>query len=288
MVKRLVCLWILLLCSTGLHATEFDSNTVSVRVVGSGHDIILVNGLASAPEVWDTTVDQLQSRYRVHIVTIKGFAVSKAPSSVPEHYLDALRDDLLGYIEHARLDSPSLIGHSMGGLLALMVGSVNPDAVSKVVVVDALPFFSLLFNAQATSAQVAPFAMSLEQQFLAMSATEYEAYVRQAAGVMVKSTEGVEKIVTWANTTNRAIYAQLSREVIAYDARNLLGQITAPVYVLFAYDQTMPITAEKLASLYQSAYAQASTANLMQIDDAYHFIMWDQPEGFLAFLEGVL
>ncbi|WP_160173721.1 hypothetical protein [Nitrincola sp. A-D6] len=50
----------------------------------------------------------------------------------------------------------------------------------------------------------------------------------------------------------------------------------------------MPITAEQLASLYQTAYSRAETVELMQIDDAYHFIMWDQPEALHEHLFNVL
>lgn len=288
MIKRVVCLWILLLFSSGSAASDFDSTYVSVTVVGSGDDVILVNGLASSPEVWSETVDQLQSRYRVHLFSIKGFAGTQAASSTPEVYLEALRDEILNYIQYAELDSPVLIGHSMGGLVSLMVASASPDAITKIIVVDVLPFYSLLFNAEATSAQVAPFALGLEKQLLAMSDVQYEVHARKAANIMVKSPEWVETIVHWANTTDRAVNAQLVREVMTYDGRVLLDQITAPIHVIYAYDQSMPITAEQLASLYQTAYSGAETVELIQVDDAYHFIMWDQPDAFHECLANVL
>lgn len=288
MIKRLVYLWILLLFSSGSGASEFDSTYVSVTVVGSGEDVILINGLASSPQVWAETLNQLQSSYRVHLFSIKGFAGTKAASSTPDVYLEALRDDVLGYIEFAQLESPVLVGHSMGGLLSLMVGSSAPEMVSKIVIVDALPFYSLLFNAQATAAQVAPFAANLEQQLLTMSGVEYESYVRQAARIMVKSAEGVETVVAWANSTDRAMYAQLVREVMSYDGRELLEQISVPVQVIYAYDPSMPITAERLSNLYQAAYSRAGTVNFVQVDDAYHFIMWDQPERFIEYLKAFL
>lgn len=287
-IKRIVCLWVLLLLSSGSGASDFDSTYVSVSVVGSGGDVILVNGLASSPAVWAETVDQLQSSYRVHVFSIKGFAGTQAAASTPDVYLEALRDEVLGYIQHAQLDSPVVIGHSMGGLVSLMVGSASPDAVSKIIVVDALPFYSLLFNAQATSALVAPFAFGLEKLLLVMSPAQYEAHVRKSAGIMVKSPERIETIVHWANITDRAVNAQLVREVMTYDGRVLLDQITAPIYVMYAYDSAMPASAEQLEDLYLTAYSRANTVDLKQIDDANHFIMWDQPEAFHKYLDHVL
>lgn len=287
-IKRIVCLWILLLFSSVSGASDFDSTYVSVSVVGSGDDVILVNGLASSPEVWAETVEQLQSSYRVHLFSIKGFAGTQAASSTPEVYLEALRDEVLNYIQVAQLDSPALIGHSMGGLVSLMVGSASPDTLSKIIVVDALPFFSLLFNAEATSVQVAPFAFGLEKLLLVMSPAQFEAHVRKAASIMVKSPERIETIIHWANITDRAVYAQLVGEVMTYDGRALLDQITAPIHVIYAYDPAMPVSADGLEDLYQTAYSSTRTVDLKQVDDANHFIMWDQPERFQALLKDVL
>lgn len=286
-IKKFVYLWILLLLSSGSAASDFNSTYVSVTVVGSGEDVILVNGLASSPAVWDETVNQLQSSYRVHVFSIKGFAGTQAATSTPEVYLEALRDEVLNYIQVAQLDTPALIGHSMGGLVSLMVGA-GPDTLSKIIVVDALPFFSLLLNAEATSAQVAPFALGLEKLLLVMSAAQYEAHVRKTANMMVKSPERIEAIVHWANTTDRAVNAQLVREVMTYDGRVLLDQITAPIYVMYAYDSAMPVSAEQLEDLYQAAYSSSNALELKQIDDANHFIMWDQPEAFHEHLLNLL
>lgn len=280
MIKRIVCLWIFLLLNSVSAASDFDSTYVSVSVAGSGNDVILVNGLASSPEVWAETVDHLQSSYRVHLFSIKGFAGTQPAASTPEVYLEVLRDEILAYIQYAELDSPVLIGHSMGGLLSLMVGGENPDAVSKIIVVDALPFFSLLLGVETTSENVTPYATGLEKLILSMNDAQYEAHVRLAVNAMVKSSKGVERVVEWANTTDRSIYAQLMRELMIYDGRALLDQIKAPVKVIYAYDPGMPVSAEKLASFYKAAFSRAGQVEMIQINDAYHFIMWDQPEPF--------
>lgn len=290
-IKRVyVCilLFISVVTSVATSASDFDSSYVSVSVIGSGDDVILINGLASSPTVWAETVEHLQSSHRIHVFTINGFAGTEAVNTLPTLYLEALRDEVLGYIQYADLDSPVLMGHSMGGLLSLMVASKRPSGVNQVIVVDALPFFSRLLNAEATSAQMAPFALSFEKMLLAMTSAQYETHVRLAANAMVKSQEGIERIVRWANSTDRALYAQLVRELMTYDGRALLENITAPIHVLFAYDNSMPISAEQLLNVFQTSFSSANTVNLIQVGDAKHFIMWDQPQLFYQHLDTLL
>jgi pimeloyl-ACP methyl ester carboxylesterase len=57
-----------------------------------------------------------------------------------------------------KIEKPAIVGHSLGGLLALMIAAKAPDAVGKVMVVDALPFYALLFNPAATVEMTKPFA----------------------------------------------------------------------------------------------------------------------------------
>ena len=52
----------------------FTSDRLSVEVVGQGHDVILIPGLASSREVWRATADRLKATHTVHLVQLAGFA----------------------------------------------------------------------------------------------------------------------------------------------------------------------------------------------------------------------
>ena len=59
-------------------APAFDSDRMSVEVVGSGPDVILIPGFASSREVWRAEADRLKSTHRVHLVQLAGFAAGHA------------------------------------------------------------------------------------------------------------------------------------------------------------------------------------------------------------------
>ncbi len=110
--------------------------------------VILIPGLASSRDVWSATVHQLDETHRVHVLNIRGFAGEPAGANAQGPVLQPLIDEIAAYA--ADLDRPALIGHSIGGLISLEVAAARPDEIGRVMVIDALPFYSLLFNPAAT------------------------------------------------------------------------------------------------------------------------------------------
>ena len=266
----------------------FESDLISVSSRGTGQDVVLIHGFASTSDVWTDLVMQQEASFRFHLVDIKGFAGKKAASAQPEHFLDAIRDEILRYITSEKLDKPILAGHSMGGLLSLMIGSTEPDQIKKIIVVDALPFYSLLFNPMATSEQITPFALNMETQLVNMNEEQFTAQSENSASILTKDPDNVATLIAWSTSSDRNVYAQLIREVMAYDSRDALVRITCPVVILFAFDEAMPITSDRLETLYQTAYTNLEQVELVRVDDSFHFIMWDQSHRFQSIMAAAL
>ena len=272
----LLATWLL---STG-RATAFESDYLSVKVEGNGPDFILIHGFACSPEVWSGLAKEIGSGLRLHSVSISGFAGSAAPKVEPESYLKTIRDEIVRYIGTAKLNNPILIGHSMGGLISLLVASNAGPKVNKVIVVDALPFVSLLFSPIATTEQVLPQAKLMELQMAGLDDESFERQAKLTISAMTKSDEKKELVLKWSKASDRKLYARCFRELMAYDARPELKTITCPVVVLHAYDPAMRIPETQLKQLYTNAYADLKTVSIKTVPDSFHFIMWDQPKSF--------
>lgn len=109
----------------------------TVTVEGQGPDVIMIPGLASSADVWRPAADKLKAHYRVHLIQVSGFAGTPPRANASGPVLAPLRDEL---------DHPTIVGHSLGGLLGLMLADSSPDVVGKLVVVDALPFFGMMMG----------------------------------------------------------------------------------------------------------------------------------------------
>lgn len=244
-----------------------------------GFSIILIPGLASSGKAWDATVKQLSAGHRVHVLQIAGFAGSPAgPNAADGEMLPPLVTEISAYA--STLKTPSIAGHSLGGLLALEVAASRPDAVGRVLVVDALPFFPLLFDPAATVATVKPRAAAMRDQMLSQTDAARGAAARTPALRLSKSQGGQTAVAGWSVASDPEVVAKALYETMTTDARPALAKITSKTTVLHAWDEAMGVPAERLDTLYTTAYAGLAGAKLERIDGSFHFIMLDQPEAF--------
>lgn len=93
-----------------------------------GRTLVLIPGLASGPEIWDNIISDV-SDYDVRLVHIAGFSgapVAKTDGDIMQNIAAALMAELKA---HPAKD-PILMGHSMGGFIALKSALLAPDVVS--------------------------------------------------------------------------------------------------------------------------------------------------------------
>ncbi|WP_430386886.1 alpha/beta fold hydrolase [Blastomonas fulva] len=262
-----------------------ERTRLTVTVVGSGPDIILIPGLASPRAVWDRTVEQLKARYRLHLVQIRGFG-DDAGANASGPVLDPFVDDVAGYIREAGLTRPAVIGHSMGGLTAAMIAARYPDLLGRVLIEDSLPFIGLIFSPMATVDAVRPQADALLKAALAKG-PQPPSPQDPTLAIMSATEAGRAQVMAWSATADHRVTAQVFHDVLLTDIRPDLGRITTPVTVLYPYDPVVgPV--EYVDALYAGAYKGLRGANLQRIDASRHFIMLDQPERFAAAVDDFL
>lgn len=266
----------LALPALGLSATAQERFTATVT--GQGPDVILIPGLASSGAVWDTTVKQLSPTHRVHVLQVNGFAGTPAGPNAEGAVIEPLAAEIAAYA--GKLDHPAIIGHSIGGLMALKIAAAKPDAIGRVMIVDALPFYSLLYGSTATAATAAPFAEQARTQILSMSDSDFAEGQTQTMKMMTLTEGARPTLADWSIRSDRRVMAQAMHDIMIDDARPQLAAIKTPVTVLFAWDDTMGQPQAMADDLYRGAYQGLAAAKLLRMDGSYHFIMLDQPEAF--------
>jgi pimeloyl-ACP methyl ester carboxylesterase len=271
----------LIFSTLNARAEAFQPTRFTVTVEGQGPDVIMIPGLASSADVWRPAVETLKARYRVHLIQVSGFAGTPARANASGPVLVPLRDEIVAYIRANRLNRPTIVGHSLGGLLALMMADVAGDVTGKLVIVDALPFFGMLMGPTATVESVTPSAAQMRDRIKAMTAADFAAGQAKTMTTLAKSKGAATDAATKASqTSDREVVAQAMYEDFITDMRPRLAAISTPTLVLYAFDATMGMPQAAVDGLYQSAYAAMPTKKLVRIDGSYHFIQIDQPEAF--------
>jgi len=218
------------------------------EVVGSGPDLVLVPGLGSSPAVWDGVKASLAKNYRLHLVHIAGFA-GRASEGDPATLLERTEAEIIRHLDCTGVERAAYAGHSLGGFLGLMLASDQPDRISKVVVIDSLPFFPLIFDPAATPASAAPQAERTRAALLAQDAVTFAASQRMGVQSLVKESASREQVVQWSLASDRASFAGAVHALMTTDLRARLGAITVPVTVLAAanrYLRTPLMPAERV------------------------------------------
>lgn len=268
-------------------AETFSQGWLTLRVTGTGPDVILLPGLSSTSTVWDTTVDALDDRYTLHIADVAGFGGNPAAER-RDAVIEGLAGDIAAYIERQNLDAPIIVGHSMGGFTALHVARDLGDRIGGVVSVDSLPFYPLIFNPDATAEAMVPQATMMTEQLRAMPKDQYDASQQQSAAIMSKNNEARVRIIDDAQASDRSTVMDALYELMITDLRSDLGDISVPVTVIYAHDPMMGIPVPRIDQLYSDAYASVDGLTLKRIDGSFHFIMDDQPDAFMAALTAAL
>ncbi len=269
-----------------LAAPAMAQSRFVATVTGQGPDVVLIHGLASSDDVWDATVKQLSARHRVHTLQVKGFAGEPAGPNADGPVLEPLVEEVAAYA--AKLEKPAIIGHSLGGLMAIEIAAKHPASVDRIMVVDALPFYALLFAPTATVEMVKPQAEILRTQTVAMTDEQFAAGQDRTMAMLVKSEAARPAPTQWSLKSDRKVMATAMYEDMLTDTRPLLPQIKAKTTVVYAYDAQMGRPAEFADGMYAKAYEGLAGAKLKRIDGGFHFIMLDQPEAFAKEVDAFL
>ncbi|MFK3820310.1 alpha/beta fold hydrolase [Pseudomonas sp. NPDC089407] len=253
---------------------------ISVTVEGTGPDVILIPGLASSPEVWAGLASTLRQQHRLHLVQVAGFAGAPAVPAVDGRVVAPVAEAVADYIRSQHLQAPAIIGHSLGGEVALMLGARHPQQAGRLMVVDALPFYTLLINPAATAEAAAPHAVQFRDAMLAAPAEQAEAMQRTAIDRLAKTAAARPAVVEAALRSDRRTVADATYELMTTDLRPELGRIQVPVEVVYAYDPSYGMPAASVDATFRSAYTGTPDIRFKRIDGSFHFVMLDQPQAF--------
>ncbi|WP_010338444.1 alpha/beta fold hydrolase [Sphingobium yanoikuyae] len=253
-------------------AADFASRRIMVTARGSGRDVLLIPGLASGPGIWNGVTGMVPG-YRWHLVHVRGFAGLAADANGSGPVVQPVADEIARYIAAAGLRRPAVVGHSMGGTLAMMQGIKG--LASRVMVVDMLPAGAAMVGGTANG--MGYLADQLSQYFTGTAAG------RRYLAQIVAQAPGAEG-------SNPEVIATALRDLANTDLGPQLGRIGVPMSVVYAVgtDQAQSV---EITRRFRAAYAAKKDAKLMPIGPSGHVVMADQPTRFNAalgnFLKGV-
>ncbi|EGD33930.1 alpha/beta fold hydrolase [Capnocytophaga sp. oral taxon 338] len=259
-----------------LPLSSYGQVPFSVQKIGNkGNSILFIPGLACSSEVWQDTVKELSSNHTCYLLTLAGFAGTPPVKNPSVEYW---ANTIISYIKKEKIKNPVIVGHSLGGMLAMKIGAKAPKLFQKIVVVDALPALAALSN---DNFKVDP-NKDCTPTIKELTSMSKEAFQQAQTSSMVYYTENKEKvpqIVQWSVDSDRGTIAKMVCELSNTDLREEIQQIQVPTLVLL--ESVFSFSKNKI----EQQYAKLPKKELRYANKGLHFIMYDDYDWYIQQLK---
>jgi pimeloyl-ACP methyl ester carboxylesterase len=258
---------------------QTKSYPFEVSKTGKGKQaIVFIPGFASSGDVWNETKANFEKDFTCYTLTMAGFAGVKPQ---PNPSFENWKNEIANYIKTNKIEKPILIGHSMGGGLALAIAADYPDLISKIVVVDALPCLSALMNPSFKSKENND-CSAMVNQMTAMTDSQFYDMQKQTMPRLLENTSKLEMVVDWSVKSDRKTFAQMYCDFSNTDLREKIAAIKCPSLLL------LESYFVNLKPAIESQYKNLKTANFQYANKGLHFIMYDDTAWYLEQLNNFL
>jgi pimeloyl-ACP methyl ester carboxylesterase len=250
-----------------LQTVRLAHGRVAYREAGSGPALLLLHGMAGASASWVRQLEALSSSFRVVAWDAPGFG----GSDVVEPDLDAYAGAARRLLEALGIDASAVVGHSMGGLIAVRLAASSGALVSRLV----LSCSHAGFGDPQDSPPRARYTRRLAE-LESMPRAEYGAARARKILPAQASPEVFGTVAAIAATARAEGLLAAGRMSQIADNRPLLGSLAMPVLVLTAeLDRVLPAAnslpfLEKIANARHVTLAGVGHAPYLEDPDAYN------------------
>ena len=113
---------------------NFKGTDIFYEDAGKGSAVVLLHGFLENVTIWNSLKEELLSRYRVITIDLLGHGKTGCLGYV--HTMEMMAETVKAVLDELMVRRVSLIGHSMGGYVALAFAEAHPDDVKALVLVN--------------------------------------------------------------------------------------------------------------------------------------------------------
>ena len=113
---------------------EIHGERVAVRDEGEGEALLLIHGMAGSSQTWRAIMPQLAKKYRVIAPDLLGHGESSKPRT--DYSLGAFAVGLRDLLDELEVDSATIVGHSLGGGIAMQFLYQHPDYCRRLILIS--------------------------------------------------------------------------------------------------------------------------------------------------------
>ena len=276
-LKRIVFAFTLLVT---LYNGYSQTKAIKVEIIGKGNPILFFPGFTTPGSIWKETVYNLKFEKECHLFSYAGFN-GNTPIEMP--WYEGIKESIFKYVKDSNLSGIIIIGHSMGGNLALDLAAEFPNKVTKVVLVESLPCMRELMMPGVPKESIS-YDNPYNKRMLEMDSLQFKNMANMMASNMTFKIDKIEVLTNWILEADRKTYVYGYTDLLKLDLRNILGEINSETLILGASFPNVEIAKEN----YEKQYANLANKTIKMASNSKHFIMFDQAEWFYNMLNTFL
>lgn len=261
------------------HDLKKNSYPFLIEKTGQGNQsIIFIPGFASSGDVWKETRTQFEKNYTCYTLTMAGFA---GVAAQPNPTFNNWEESIAKYIKDNKIEMPIVVGHSMGGALALSLAADYPDLIKKIIVVDALPCLAAMQNPRFKVKENND-CSPMVNQIISMSPQQFYQMQKASIPSLLADTSKQEMVIGWSVKSDKNTFANMYCDFMNTDLREKIINIKCPSLIL------LESYFKNLEPAINEQYKNLKNADLQYADKGLHFIMYDDKEWYLKQLQNFI
>jgi esterase len=237
--------------------------------------LIILHGFFASARNWRNVAEKLATQFHVYVPDQRNHGASFHD---PVMDYPTMATDLLAFIEQQGLTSVSLLGHSMGGKVAMWFALNYPNYIDKLIIADIAPIsYQHCFNTIIGALQALPLAQinNRKQAETLLAESIPELSYRQ---FLLQNLVLVNGAYTWR--VDLAIFYSTAPAIIAFPDTDKVAPFMGNS-LFIAGELSHYVKAEQISTLFP-------TAKLSVIAEAGHWLHVQQPAIFIAEIENFL
>ena len=279
-----------LLFSQSLDAQKNISySPFNIVKTGTGRPMILIPGLFCSGEVWEETTEHFKNSFTCYTVTLPGFAGQ--PAMLSDSMLKTFAMGLDNFIQENHLQKPIIVGHSLGGVVALQMALLHPGLIGDLVIVSSAPFLpALSMSPDVSIDSTKKIGLLIKNSMKNLTPAQILSYQKFTLGTMIRDTAKIALVSVMASKSDPNTQGEVMLELFSMDLRPEMKNIQCPILVLgdwIAY-KNYGATRESVQTNYTGQFSLAKNVRITINDSSRHFIMYDEPAWFYQQIENFL
>ena len=244
--------------------------------------MVLIPGLSCDWTVFDAFMKRNAEHYTMYAVTLPGFGGSEPPPAPVKDQFGAWLDNadqaVWKVIQDQKIDKPVIVGHSLGGHLALRLGTEHARDLRAVISIDGGPAFPYGMTAAATTReQRQEMARQMADMYFKIPADQWLKTQPAMVANMVTDPKRGAELGEMCAKVPQATTVQYMVDLIAADIRDQLPKLTVPTLVTPSVGTRDRAMIANVRKIWTDLMKDAPKATIAYFEDTRHFIMDDRP-----------